>query len=203
MVPRQLILVPNAGHNQSLSGAVWQDIENLARSGTQRARRIPMKLRWALVVMGMWIMGSICMSVVATENFYTIDRLLDTSTNVEFHGAVQKLGTRRRATCCGISRPSSIACFPGMECRATRPRRPRAVAPRDLAGSIENAGCATTPRALGCRRDGRRCRADARVSHAADRVARTQSRLRAARSCAAGHAEILDPARRLHRRSRC
>jgi hypothetical protein len=51
-----------------------------------------MKLRWALVVMGMWSMGSICMSVVATENFYTIDRLLDTSTNVEFHGAVQKLG---------------------------------------------------------------------------------------------------------------
>ena len=51
-----------------------------------------MKLRWALVVMGMWIMGSICMSVVATENFYTIDRLLDTSANVEFHGDVQKLG---------------------------------------------------------------------------------------------------------------
>jgi len=51
-----------------------------------------MKLRWALVVMGMWIMGSICMSVVATENFYTIDRLLDSSTNVEFHSAVQKLG---------------------------------------------------------------------------------------------------------------
>jgi hypothetical protein len=51
-----------------------------------------MKLRWALVVMGMWTMGSICMSVVATENFYTIDRLLNTSTNVEFHRAVQQLG---------------------------------------------------------------------------------------------------------------
>ena len=51
-----------------------------------------MKLRWALVVMGMWIMGSICMSVVATENFYTIDRLLDTSPNVEFHRAVQQVG---------------------------------------------------------------------------------------------------------------
>jgi pimeloyl-ACP methyl ester carboxylesterase len=25
--PRQLILVPDAGHNQSLSGAVWQDID--------------------------------------------------------------------------------------------------------------------------------------------------------------------------------
>jgi hypothetical protein len=51
-----------------------------------------MKLRWALVVMGMWIMGSICMSVVATENFYTIDRLLETSPNVEFHRSVQQLG---------------------------------------------------------------------------------------------------------------
>jgi hypothetical protein len=51
-----------------------------------------MKLRWALVVMGAWIMGSICMSVVATENFYTIDRLLDTSPNVEFHRAAQQLG---------------------------------------------------------------------------------------------------------------
>ena len=51
-----------------------------------------MKPRWALVVMGMWVMGSICMSVVATENFYTIDRLLDTSANVEFHRNVQMLG---------------------------------------------------------------------------------------------------------------
>jgi hypothetical protein len=51
-----------------------------------------MKPRWALVALGMWIMGSVCMSVVATENFYTIDRLLDTSTKAELHGAVQKLG---------------------------------------------------------------------------------------------------------------
>jgi hypothetical protein len=72
---------------------------NLDRSDAQRRCRIPMKLRWALVVMGMWIMGSICMSVVATENFYTIDRLLDTSPNVEFHRACSNLGMRRRATC--------------------------------------------------------------------------------------------------------
>jgi hypothetical protein len=51
-----------------------------------------MKTRWALVVMGAWTMGSICMSIVATENFYTIDRLLNGSTNAEFHAAVQKLG---------------------------------------------------------------------------------------------------------------
>ena len=51
-----------------------------------------MKTRWALVVMGAWTMGSICMSIVATENFYTIDRLLETTTKAEFHAAVQKLG---------------------------------------------------------------------------------------------------------------
>lgn len=29
----------------------------------------------ALVILGAWIAGSICVSVEATENFYTIDRL--------------------------------------------------------------------------------------------------------------------------------
>src|SRR5438445_4792521 len=48
--------------------------------------------RWALVVMGAWIAGSICMSVVATENFYTIDRLLAGSPNAAFSHAVQQLG---------------------------------------------------------------------------------------------------------------
>jgi hypothetical protein len=48
--------------------------------------------RWALAVMGAWIAGSICMSVVATENFYTIDRLLASSPNATFSHAVQQLG---------------------------------------------------------------------------------------------------------------
>jgi hypothetical protein len=51
-----------------------------------------MKTRWALVVMGAWTMGSICMSIVATENFYTIDRLLQASTKAEFYATVQTLG---------------------------------------------------------------------------------------------------------------
>jgi hypothetical protein len=50
-----------------------------------------MKQRWALVVIGVWLMGSICMSTVATQNFYTDDRLI-----ADQHGAfaamVQKLG---------------------------------------------------------------------------------------------------------------
>jgi len=49
-------------------------------------------MRLALVVMGMWLMGSIATSVVATENFYTVDRMLTTSGNVEFYRDVQKLG---------------------------------------------------------------------------------------------------------------
>jgi len=51
-----------------------------------------MKTRWALFVLGAWTMGSLCMSVVATENFYTIDRLLESSTKPEFYAAVQRLG---------------------------------------------------------------------------------------------------------------
>jgi len=47
---------------------------------------------WALVVLGAWIAGSICMSVVATENFYTIDRLLASRANPTFAAAVDRLG---------------------------------------------------------------------------------------------------------------
>ena len=51
-----------------------------------------MKQRVALVLMGAWLMGTICVSVVATENFYTIDRLLAESRNAAFTSAAQKLG---------------------------------------------------------------------------------------------------------------
>ena len=51
-----------------------------------------MKQRWALVVMGAWLMGTVCTSVVATENFYTIDRLLVGSPNSSFRTTVQQLG---------------------------------------------------------------------------------------------------------------
>jgi hypothetical protein len=51
-----------------------------------------MKQRWALVVLGAWLMGSICMSIVATENFYTVDRLLADQGHGAFATMVQKLG---------------------------------------------------------------------------------------------------------------
>jgi hypothetical protein len=50
------------------------------------------KQRWALVVMGAWIAGTVCMSVVASENFYTIDRLLADSSSGQFAAAVDQLG---------------------------------------------------------------------------------------------------------------
>jgi len=53
---------------------------------------VQMKQRWALVVMGAWLTGSICMSIVATENFYTIDRLLAGSPSTPFTALVHQLG---------------------------------------------------------------------------------------------------------------
>ena len=50
------------------------------------------KQRVALVLMGAWLAGTVCTSVVATENFYTIDRLLAGSSNAAFSAAVQRLG---------------------------------------------------------------------------------------------------------------
>jgi hypothetical protein len=50
------------------------------------------KQRWALVVVGAWLMGSVCMSIVATENFYTVDRLLAGSSNPPFTTLVHTLG---------------------------------------------------------------------------------------------------------------
>jgi len=47
---------------------------------------------WALVLMGVWTMGSICMSVVATENFYTVDRLLAANANPALGSIVDRLG---------------------------------------------------------------------------------------------------------------
>ena len=57
------------------------------RAGEDVARR-----QWALVVIGAWLMGSLCTSVVATQNFYTIDRLLAASPNGHFTNAVAQLG---------------------------------------------------------------------------------------------------------------
>ena len=45
-----------------------------------------------MFVMGAWLAGMLIISVVATENFYTIDRLLARSTNPTFPSLVERLG---------------------------------------------------------------------------------------------------------------
>jgi hypothetical protein len=50
------------------------------------------KRHWALVLMGAWMMGTICVSIVATENFYTIDRLLAAKESTAFASAVDRFG---------------------------------------------------------------------------------------------------------------
>jgi hypothetical protein len=52
----------------------------------------PAKRQWALVLLGAWMAGTICVSVVATQNFYTIDRLLAARANPEFAAVVDRLG---------------------------------------------------------------------------------------------------------------
>jgi hypothetical protein len=50
------------------------------------------KRQWALVVIGGWLAGTVCMSIVATENFYAIDRLLSDSQSAAFTSTVRRLG---------------------------------------------------------------------------------------------------------------
>ena len=52
----------------------------------------PAKRQWALVLLGAWMAGTICVSVVATQNFYTIDRLLAARANPAFAAVVDRQG---------------------------------------------------------------------------------------------------------------
>lgn len=51
-----------------------------------------MKPRWALVLLGVWLAGTICVSVVATQNFYTVDRLLANRATPAFNATVDREG---------------------------------------------------------------------------------------------------------------
>src|SRR5438477_7509934 len=42
--------------------------------------------------MGVWLMGTVSMAIIATENFYTIYRLLDALPNAKLAADVEKLG---------------------------------------------------------------------------------------------------------------
>src|SRR5689334_12451203 len=51
-----------------------------------------MKRRLAIFCMAVWLTGTLWMAVVATENFFTIDRLLKNQPNPAFTTIVEKLG---------------------------------------------------------------------------------------------------------------
>ena len=50
---------------------------------------------WAIFCMALWLMGTVFVAIVATENFFTIDRLLDRQPHPAFNAAVEKLGRQQ------------------------------------------------------------------------------------------------------------
>ena len=51
-----------------------------------------MKRHLAIFTMAAWLTGTVWMAVVATQNFYTIERLFDRRPNPAFSAAIDKLG---------------------------------------------------------------------------------------------------------------
>ena len=47
---------------------------------------------WAIFCLAVWLTGTVAMAVVATENFYTIDRLLEARPNPVFAEYIDKFG---------------------------------------------------------------------------------------------------------------
>src|SRR5919108_1801017 len=54
-----------------------------------------MRRHWALCLVGAWIAGSLIMTMVATQNFRTVDRLLVESQNTAFRSVAGELGATR------------------------------------------------------------------------------------------------------------
>lgn len=51
-----------------------------------------MRTHAATFCLGVWVMGTVCISVVATQNFYTIDQLLDRPSHAAFARFVDEAG---------------------------------------------------------------------------------------------------------------
>lgn len=51
-----------------------------------------MKTHAAAFCLGIWVMGTVCVSIVAMQNFYTIDRLLDGPNHAAFAAFVEDAG---------------------------------------------------------------------------------------------------------------
>jgi hypothetical protein len=48
--------------------------------------------KWAMFALGVWLAGTLMVSVIATENFYTVDRLLADSPNTTFNSMTTRIG---------------------------------------------------------------------------------------------------------------
>ena len=55
--------------------------------------REPTRTATAAFCLRLWIIGTLAISMMATQNFFTIDRLLAADVNPEFHESVERLGT--------------------------------------------------------------------------------------------------------------
>jgi hypothetical protein len=62
------------------------------QSVAERERRITRNQQWAIFCMAVWLSGIVFSAVVATQNFWTIDRLIASSPNPAFRDAIDKLG---------------------------------------------------------------------------------------------------------------
>lgn len=51
-----------------------------------------MKTHAAMFCLGVWVMGTVCVSIVAMQNFYTVDRLLDGPSHPTFTAFVEDAG---------------------------------------------------------------------------------------------------------------
>lgn len=54
--------------------------------------RSPVKTHAAAFCLGVWVMGTVCVSIVAMQNFYTIDRLLEGPSHAAFAAFVEDAG---------------------------------------------------------------------------------------------------------------
>jgi len=47
---------------------------------------------WAIFCMAVWLTGTVAMAIVATENFYRVDPIIDAQSNPVFASHIEKLG---------------------------------------------------------------------------------------------------------------
>src|SRR6187399_1198234 len=79
----------SAQHRSDVAGGISSDGQGIhSAKGRYRMNR---SLPWAMFCLAVWMTGTVFVAIVATQNFFTIDRLLAGSPNESFHAAVKTL----------------------------------------------------------------------------------------------------------------